>query len=274
MSNAKHVTDNLSAYLDNRLRPKERARFEAHLRTCAQCRQDLRSLQYSIGLLKQMPVMRAPRSFALSDEQAAQALPRWQGAWLRQALQGVTALATILFLLVISADILLLSPPGGPSPAAAPVPAVGLALTAAPGQPDRAPATEQQSKGAATTAAAAVPTLAAPANTAPRVIPSPAASPTARHTQSPESMGVLETTATASSTATRTATPSATATASPSATATRPPTPTHTATPVPTATPAREALVTQSPLRAIEIGLLGVIVFGVVALLVLRVGSR
>ena len=93
MSNAKHVTDNLSAYLDNRLSGTERARIESHLRTCSGCQADLESLRYTARLLQAMPTMRAPRSFTLTPEQAARVRPRWQAGWIYRALQGMTGLA-------------------------------------------------------------------------------------------------------------------------------------------------------------------------------------
>src|SRR5919201_4622399 len=106
MSNTKHVMDSLSAYLDGELNKAERARVEAHLRTCVQCQHELESLRYTIRMVQELPIMRAPRAFTLSAEQAAQLRPWWQAGWFANTLRGMTALAALLLVLVISADVL------------------------------------------------------------------------------------------------------------------------------------------------------------------------
>src|SRR5207237_5364388 len=116
-------TDNLSAYLDNRLSGTERARIESHLHTCSRCQADLESLRYTARLLQAMPTMRAPRSFTLTPEQAARVRPRWQAGWIYRALQRMTGLAALLLILFVGLDLFVVNNSRGftasaPSPAA------------------------------------------------------------------------------------------------------------------------------------------------------------
>src|SRR5438067_7575023 len=159
MSNAKHVTDNLSAYLDNRLSGAERARVELHLRTCSACQADLQSLRYTTRILQAMPSLRAPRAFTLTSEQAARARPRWQGNWIYRALQGATGVAALLLLLVVGLDLFALSNTRAFT-ASAPAPsALRVATQVAP--PAAADAATNESK-AATIAPAGAAAVTAP----------------------------------------------------------------------------------------------------------------
>lgn len=109
MSNFEHVTDNLSAYLDGQLTERERLSVAAHLASCATCRHDLETLRYTVALMRELPALRAPRSFTLSTEQAQRARPWWQAPWVSRALHGATALAMLLVVLIASADLLWLN---------------------------------------------------------------------------------------------------------------------------------------------------------------------
>lgn len=60
----------LSAYLDNQLNARERARLEKRLREDASLRSALDGLRRTRQFLRKQPQMRAPRSFALSPEMA------------------------------------------------------------------------------------------------------------------------------------------------------------------------------------------------------------
>lgn len=65
--------ENLSAYVDGRLDDAERAAVEAHLAECESCRSELESLRQTVALLRRVPEVAAPRSFAIP---AAAAPPR------------------------------------------------------------------------------------------------------------------------------------------------------------------------------------------------------
>lgn len=58
-----HVTESLSAYLDGELRAAERARIEAHLVDCADCRAHLQSLRRSVRLVRGLDPVSAPDGF-------------------------------------------------------------------------------------------------------------------------------------------------------------------------------------------------------------------
>ncbi len=237
MSHANHVVDNLSAYLDGALNATARAAVESHLRDCAQCQHDLASLRYTVRLMQALPPVRAPRSFTLSNEQAARARGGARPGWLVNALRGVTAAATVLFLLVVSADLFALNQMG--STASAPVPP--SARSAASSAAETAPSqTSDQTKASPTIAAAALP---------------PAVTTTPR----PFSAG-------ADALVTPAASATLTATAKVLLPATPQPTPPSAARSQDT--PLSVALF--SPLRLVEIGLLGIVALGIVAMLLMR----
>src|SRR5947208_5116806 len=123
MSNAKHFTDSLSAYLDGALSPAERASVDAHLAVCAQCQTDLDELRYVLAMTRSLPPVRAPRSFTLTPEMVTGTPRSWQFGWLYASLRGFTAIAAVLLVLVCSADFLSVNRLNG-SGAVAPVPAV------------------------------------------------------------------------------------------------------------------------------------------------------
>lgn len=58
-----HVTESLSAYLDGEVGGAERARIEAHLGTCADCRAHLESLRCSVALVQGLDPVSAPGGF-------------------------------------------------------------------------------------------------------------------------------------------------------------------------------------------------------------------
>ncbi len=61
-----HLTnEQLSAYLDRQVTPQEQAFFDAHLATCAQCREALAELRAAVLLLRAMPRPELSRSFVL-----------------------------------------------------------------------------------------------------------------------------------------------------------------------------------------------------------------
>ncbi|MBI5878191.1 MAG: zf-HC2 domain-containing protein [Chloroflexi bacterium] len=291
MSNGKHITDQLSAYLDNRLNAAERARLETHLRGCAQCRRDLAELGYTVNTVRALPVMRRPRSYTLSEAQVAP--PRWAFGWLYRAMGVATVAAMLLLGLVLTADLLSFTGSGSMAPAA-PAPAAMSAATRtneaasdtarAPEQPKAAPTRAAAAVAQPTTAPAApvVPPAAAPTTAA----AAPTARPPATASPAPTTGPGLPSTAgaaiTATATTTPTATPSATATATPAPTNTPSPTasPSPTATTAATATPAPVTRQAQpaapagpDPLRIAEFALV-LVVLGALGLTLLLRATR
>src|SRR3990170_1465964 len=61
----------LSPYIDGRLKRREAADLEAHLRTCEGCARELEELRRMVAALRELPRARAPRSFALTPEQVS-----------------------------------------------------------------------------------------------------------------------------------------------------------------------------------------------------------
>lgn len=110
------VREILSTYLDDRLESVERDMVTYHVERCSECQAELESLSITIDLLRQMPMVSAPRSFQLSPAYARRnwfsfnlpSLPAFgdlqvmSGAgWMRMA----TAAAVIAFALLISLDL-------------------------------------------------------------------------------------------------------------------------------------------------------------------------
>lgn len=69
MSQTSHLDiDTLNAYLDGAVTPAERDSVEAHLATCAACRQDLAELRATVALLRGLPQHEPRRSFHVAAE--------------------------------------------------------------------------------------------------------------------------------------------------------------------------------------------------------------
>ncbi|HEY4666899.1 MAG TPA: hypothetical protein VIH26_06310 [Anaerolineales bacterium] len=126
--------EQLSAYLDGRLERSEAARLEARLSQDSQLRLELQELRATVRVLSSLPRIRPPRSFTLQP----QAVGRHTGY---PFLQLGTALATLSFLVVVGADLLvsrgaqptqiadrLLAAPAAQPEAAAEVPALDQSL--------------------------------------------------------------------------------------------------------------------------------------------------
>jgi hypothetical protein len=298
MSNTKHITDQLSAYLDNRLSAGDRARVEAHLRGCEQCRRDLAELGYTVNMVRALPVMRRPRTYTLAEVPVAQ---HWALGWLYRLMGSATLAAALLLVVVLSADMLSLggraaspAPPmamsaataasatgnaadtarAAEAPKAAPTPAAATQVMPTP--PSFAPApTVGLGGGPPPTTAAAAPTTRPPAPTVglgggPPATPSPL--PTGP--SQPSTAGVISVTATAtltptvtpSPTATATITPTATPSPSPTATSAPPPPPRPSATPQTAPAPASGI----APARLVEFALAVFVLGGLGLTLLLR----
>ncbi len=108
------VQDRLSLYLDGRLDPGERARVEAHLRTCVTCARSWETLRWTVQALRALPPVHAPRSFVLRPEQVARA-PQPSG-WLRRTAWAMAA----ALILVLGMDLALSLGPTRSEPVRAP----------------------------------------------------------------------------------------------------------------------------------------------------------
>src|SRR2546428_420241 len=71
-----HVTELLSAYLDERVGADERARIVAHLDACEACRAHLESLRRTVDLLHTAEPVRAPEGFRAHVRARIEAHPR------------------------------------------------------------------------------------------------------------------------------------------------------------------------------------------------------
>ena len=151
-----HVTDLLSAYLDNQLHEQSRAQVEAHLRDCAACADDLRSLRATVQALRLLPAVAVPRSFILQPQYQPRRLSP-----LLPVLRLATSAVAIALVAVMAGSML----SRGYQPAMAPAPlAVATQAAAAPNALD-APAMQktQGSSESAPAVAAAAPLATQPA---------------------------------------------------------------------------------------------------------------
>ena len=99
------VSEQLSSYMDRQLAALARAQVERHLATCAECREELRSMQWTRQLLQQAPVARVPRSFVIREADVARARP----ATMRSpvlALRWASSVVALLLVLVFAGDFL------------------------------------------------------------------------------------------------------------------------------------------------------------------------
>jgi predicted anti-sigma-YlaC factor YlaD len=108
----------LSAHLDGQLTAKETARLENQLQQNAELRAAYEELRRVRILLRSQPRLRAPRNFTLSPEMAGIA-PVGRAAPVRSSIFGlVTALASLMLVLVIAGEFLLASSQMAAQPAA------------------------------------------------------------------------------------------------------------------------------------------------------------
>ncbi|MBI2862362.1 MAG: zf-HC2 domain-containing protein [Chloroflexi bacterium] len=129
--------ESLSTYLDGQLAHAERERVERHVAHCTQCQGNLESLRSTVTLLHRMPLVKAPRTFALTEQARRLAAP--SPVW------APRFAATLASLVLISSAVVLLWPIAQPTqqqlqtsvrqeqpaPAAQPTPAPFAPLKAA-----------------------------------------------------------------------------------------------------------------------------------------------
>lgn len=147
----KRIKDNLSAYLDGRLDPKQAAEVEAHLASCAQCAWEKQTLEQTRRLVQMAPRVAVPRSFVLSPAHVE--TPVRKGTFAPaplMALRTATAAVGILLAFVLAGDLWLR--PLAPAPVRAPVasaPAPSGGMYAFSATPEPSPSEEPVAKLAA-----------------------------------------------------------------------------------------------------------------------------
>jgi anti-sigma factor RsiW len=133
----------LSAYLDGQLNQKDRQRLERGLQERLELRQALEELRRTRAILRSQPKLRAPRNFTLTPEMVGFRTPTRAMPRAYPAFRLVSALASVLFILVLIGDFFGRAPVvTGGSPASGTVmqemraeaPAAASAASAAPDQ--------------------------------------------------------------------------------------------------------------------------------------------
>ena len=106
----------LSAYLDDQLSAEEETRLEAQLATDPALQAELETLRHTVALVRDLPTVPVPRNFILPHTAAARPrlrpLARPRRTWAAPLLTTATAVASLLFVVVLAGD-LLLSGAGG-----------------------------------------------------------------------------------------------------------------------------------------------------------------
>lgn len=101
------VEESLSAYIDGELTARERARVEKHLEECRACTENLATLRQTVTLVRELPLVRAPRSFAVRPAVVRAKPSLAPPSWGYGLLKGATALAALLLVLLIGGDLAL-----------------------------------------------------------------------------------------------------------------------------------------------------------------------
>jgi hypothetical protein len=107
----------LSAYLDGQLSSRTQARLEKELAESEELRTALEDLRRVRVLLRSQPRLRAPRNFTLSPQLAGISERRQPARQLSPVFGWVSALASVLLILVVAGELLM----GGAQPASAPM---------------------------------------------------------------------------------------------------------------------------------------------------------
>ena len=95
--------EDLSAFLDGRGSVSRREHIEGHLASCDVCKEELNSLEYTVGLLHQAPML-APRR-RLAIQQVRTAAPRWSSKAPSWAYGSAASVAVALAVMVVWADL-------------------------------------------------------------------------------------------------------------------------------------------------------------------------
>lgn len=100
-----HISlETLSEHLDGRLDPDQRNRVELHWEACSGCKEEMESLEHTVGLLRQTPTLRPRRVFTLAEAPVPAPLRRVARvpAW---AYGAAASVAVMAFLVLLSADL-------------------------------------------------------------------------------------------------------------------------------------------------------------------------
>lgn len=116
------VAELLSAYIDGEVTGDERALVETHLATCVACARDLASLRQTVTMLRQLPLVAAPRPFTLRESDVASIRPARPAWWRLPWAQGLVAAAAVLLCVAAAGGVWLLGRTGMVGAPAAPQP--------------------------------------------------------------------------------------------------------------------------------------------------------
>ena len=96
----------LSARLDGQLGPEGQARLDSHLAACSECRRVASELNTTVALLRAVPMVDTPRSFALSHVPLPEPRPSrlWGFASLR-SMQMATAVSALALMALVVIDL-------------------------------------------------------------------------------------------------------------------------------------------------------------------------
>ncbi|MFN2115735.1 MAG: anti-sigma factor family protein [Anaerolineae bacterium] len=100
--------EDLSAWIDDQLAPARREQVDAHIATCAKCREQLESLRWSVGLTRAMPKTPLPPGASLRVPVEERSAPGWRRLLGQPVLLWVGAAAVIAVAIGLSAGGLLL----------------------------------------------------------------------------------------------------------------------------------------------------------------------
>ncbi len=157
----------LSAYIDGEVTPSETVRVEEHVAGCEECERELGSLRATSSLLRSLPELEVPRSFALTEAPA----PVGFAPQLVWTTRFATSLAALFLVALLLGDVLGFvgqTPQQGSQEQA-------LSAAQAPAAPALAPAPAAPAPPAPAAPAPTAPAPAAPAPAAPAPAPAPAA---------------------------------------------------------------------------------------------------
>ena len=153
----------LSPYVDGKLSAQESRRLEEHLAQCRACRDELEELRATVQAMAELPLVEAPRSFALTAAPRRVEALRPAARRLEFGLRAATVAAAFVLAIVAVGDLLGL-PGGGEEGNGATVRTMQTAAREA-GAPEEAPAPGQvqPSEAAEDKAVTEAPTAPAPA---------------------------------------------------------------------------------------------------------------
>ncbi|MHB1356769.1 MAG: anti-sigma factor family protein [Anaerolineae bacterium] len=100
------TAENMSAYIDSRLSPREVARLERHLAHCETCSVGLATLRQTKLLMQSAPVLRVPRSFTLPASAQVQRVRYQRMNRSFTMLGSASAVVALLLVVLIASDVM------------------------------------------------------------------------------------------------------------------------------------------------------------------------